>query len=55
MAVAAFLMLLWRETYPARPSGEDGEAEGDGDVERREWDTWGRPEAGFVDLGCVGG
>lgn len=49
VAVAAYLMLLWKDMYPERPSISDkGEGE-DG----REWDTWGRPEGGFVDLGCV--
>lgn len=44
VALAAFLMLLWRDMYPAntRP-GKTGE----------EWDRWGRAPAGFVDLGCV--
>lgn len=49
VAIAAFLMLLWKDMYPARqsPTQEGGEGE--------EWDTWGRPENGFIDLGCVSG
>ena len=48
MAIATFLMLLWKEMYPrVEPSDrQPGE-------EIREWDTWGRPPGGFVDLGCV--
>jgi hypothetical protein len=43
VAIAAFLMLLWKDMYPARPpTGSENE-----------WDTWGRPENGFIDLGCV--
>lgn len=54
MAIAAFLMLLWRDMYPSRVAA-NGEAAAQGsDVEStREWDSWGRPEGGFVDLGCV--
>ncbi|KAK8849703.1 hypothetical protein IAR55_005038 [Kwoniella newhampshirensis] len=54
VAIAAFLMLLWKDMYPAREKseglGNDGEME-----ESREWDIWGRPEGGFVDLGCGNG
>ena len=47
VAIAAFLMLLWKDMYPARdPSPVK-------DVEEREWDCWGRPPGGFIDLGCV--
>ena len=46
VAIAAFLMLLWRDMYPPRPLPH---IEGSS----REWDTWGRPLGGFVDLGCV--
>jgi tRNASer (uridine44-2'-O)-methyltransferase len=45
VAIAAYLMLLWKDMYPAR-SGMDG-------AEAREWDAWGRPQGGFIDLGCV--
>ncbi|OXB36007.1 hypothetical protein LQV05_005557 [Cryptococcus neoformans] len=51
VAVAAYLMLLWKDMYPARPSAND---KGKGD-NGKEWDTWGRPEGGFVDLGCGNG
>jgi hypothetical protein len=44
VAIAAFLMLLWKDMYPAREAASAG-----GD----EWDTWGRPKKGFIDLGCV--
>jgi len=47
VAIAAFLMLLWKEMYPVQDMDYvDG-------GERREWDAWGRPKNGFVDLGCV--
>jgi len=46
IAIATFLMLLWRDMYPAREPPKDEE-------EPNEWDKWGRPPAGFVDLGCV--
>jgi len=49
VAIAAFLMLLWRDMYAARV---DGERDWD---ERQMWDKWGRPPRGFVDLGCVSG
>lgn len=44
VALAAFLMLLWKDMYPAREVRAD---------EDKPWDTWGRPSSGFVDLGCV--
>ncbi|EJT99227.1 DUF1613-domain-containing protein [Dacryopinax primogenitus] len=57
VAIAAFLMLLWKLDYPALGVprapllvGENPERE-----ERCEWSTWGRPEGGFVDLGCGNG
>ena len=40
-------MLLWRDMYPMR------EGVGEEDGVGREWDSWGRPKGGFVDLGCV--
>lgn len=43
IAICAFLMLLWKDKYPAREGQETGMA----------WDLWGRPPGGFVDLGCV--
>lgn len=46
VAIATFLMLLWKDMYPARQAP-------DGKEEVEEWDTWGRPTGGFVDLGCV--
>lgn len=47
VAIAAFLMLLWRDMYPARGSTARLEEAAE------QWDTWGRPPGGFVDLGCV--
>jgi tRNASer (uridine44-2'-O)-methyltransferase len=39
-------MLLWKDMYPPR--------EKDDSVENpNPWDTWGRPDGGFLDLGCV--
>lgn len=46
VAIAAFLMLLWKEEYPRVTCAKEA---GSGE----EWDTWGRPPGGFVDLGCV--
>ncbi|KAL7425199.1 tRNA(Ser) Um(44) 2'-O-methyltransferase [Cryptotrichosporon argae] len=48
VAIAAFLMLLWKDMYPAREA-----ASGSGGVE--EWERWGRPPGGFIDLGCGNG
>ncbi|KAK4686049.1 tRNASer (uridine44-2'-O)-methyltransferase, partial [Tremellales sp. Uapishka_1] len=46
IAIAAFLMLLWKDMYPERTVvGES----------QHEWDSWGRPERGFIDLGCGNG
>ncbi|WRT69740.1 uncharacterized protein IL334_006731 [Kwoniella shivajii] len=51
IAIAAFLMLLWKDMYPplSPPSNTTDQEE------EREWDTWGRPEGGFIDLGCGNG
>lgn len=48
IAIATFLMLLWKEMYPTveQTGAPDSEVV-------REWDTWGRPPGGFIDLGCV--
>jgi len=48
VAIAAFLMLLWKEMYP--PILSNPEREG-----ANEWDSWGRPPGGFIDLGCGNG
>nr|ODN92317.1 hypothetical protein L204_05416 [Cryptococcus depauperatus CBS 7855] len=50
IAVAAYLMLLWKDMYSAERLPNTGEA-----VEEREWDNWGKPERGFVDVGCGNG
>jgi len=47
IAIATFLMLLWKDMYPPR------QVPAESDEEAKDWDTWGRPPAGFVDLGCV--
>lgn len=44
VAVATFLMLLWRDMYPSRHLDTPNLS--------RPWDTWGRPSSGFLDLGC---
>lgn len=43
VAVATFLMLLWRDIYPRQ----------DAPPSNRPWDGWGRPPSGFMDIGCV--
>ncbi|OCF42582.1 hypothetical protein I317_03567 [Kwoniella heveanensis CBS 569] len=61
VAIAAFLMLLWKEMYPPRerarplPVASDGVGPIAEPDEERERDTWGRPEGGFIDLGCGNG
>ncbi len=49
VAVATFLMLLWRDMYPLIDHDPNVRAAGES------WSTWGRPAGGFVDLGCVSG
>ena len=49
VAIAAFLMLLWKDMYPSRSESGEGKGEGEGE----EWSKWGRPPRGFIDLGCV--
>lgn len=50
VAVATFLMLLWKDMYPRRDGASSQDNEGP-----RQWDTWGRPEGGFLDIGCGNG
>ncbi|KAG7558211.1 hypothetical protein FFLO_02864 [Filobasidium floriforme] len=51
VAIACFLMLLWKDMYP--PIKQESGLE---DVpSRRPWDLWGRPAGGFLDLGCGNG
>ncbi|KAG8980030.1 tRNA(Ser) Um(44) 2'-O-methyltransferase [Tulasnella sp. 425] len=47
IGIATFLLLLWKQTYPARdvPAVD----------ETQSWDTWGRPPGGWMDLGCGNG
>ncbi|ORX37646.1 hypothetical protein BD324DRAFT_389608 [Kockovaella imperatae] len=47
VAIAAFLMLLWRDMYPAQESSKS--------IEGKPWNSWGRPPGGFIDLGCGNG
>ncbi|KZO98616.1 DUF1613-domain-containing protein [Calocera viscosa TUFC12733] len=53
VAIAAFLMLLWKGEYPGLEEGRPPAT--DDDAGECEWSTWGRPEGGFVDLGCGNG
>ncbi|WWC73653.1 uncharacterized protein I206_107625 [Kwoniella pini CBS 10737] len=55
IAIAAFLMLLWKDMYPPLPLSEVVSKNEEIQEEIREWDTWGRPEGGFIDLGCGNG
>jgi tRNASer (uridine44-2'-O)-methyltransferase len=50
VAVATFLMLLWKDMYPPR---REDEVDINGRDAEESWRTWGRPKGGFVDLGCV--
>ncbi|KAJ9094412.1 hypothetical protein QFC21_005951 [Naganishia friedmannii] len=54
VAVACFLMLLWKDMYPARDLADvpDTTAEA---LKDRPWLQWGRPDNGFLDLGCGNG
>ncbi|KAL9938032.1 hypothetical protein V8E36_002655 [Tilletia maclaganii] len=59
IGIAAWLMCLWKEMYPAStvpadvpgPDGDDADAE----RRRRPWTGWARPPGGFVDVGCGNG
>jgi tRNASer (uridine44-2'-O)-methyltransferase len=53
IAIAAFLMLLWKDMYPPQACSGKSETEVHEADGEREWDTWGRPRNGFLDLGCV--
>ncbi|KAF7335321.1 DUF1613-domain-containing protein [Mycena sanguinolenta] len=47
IGIATFLILLWKDTYPAPPAS---------DVPPDEpWRGWGRPAGGFLDFGCGNG
>ncbi|KAJ7632477.1 hypothetical protein FB45DRAFT_831644 [Roridomyces roridus] len=47
IAIATFLILLWKDTYPALdvPAVPEDEP----------WRAWGRPTGGFLDFGCGNG
>ncbi|WVR08045.1 hypothetical protein IAU60_005090 [Kwoniella sp. DSM 27419] len=58
VAIAAFLMLLWRDMYPARTRQMNDDSREETIIvedDQRRWHTWGRPPGGFVDLGCGNG
>jgi tRNASer (uridine44-2'-O)-methyltransferase len=46
-------MLLWRDMYPKRDLTQDTEIEPEA-IKDEPWLEWGRPQGGFLDLGCVG-
>ncbi|KAH8825829.1 DUF1613-domain-containing protein [Flagelloscypha sp. PMI_526] len=46
IAIAAYLMLVWKEMFRREGMVEGG---------LEPWKTWGRPPAGFLDLGCGNG
>ncbi|KAF7302225.1 hypothetical protein MIND_00789500 [Mycena indigotica] len=45
IGIATFLMVLWRDTYPALDASHPDEP----------WRGWGRPPGGFLDFGCGNG
>ncbi|KAJ7141139.1 hypothetical protein C8R44DRAFT_604377 [Mycena epipterygia] len=47
IGIATFLILLWKDTYPA-PSTSDVPLD-------EPWHGWGRPTGGFLDFGCGNG
>ncbi|KAI5449092.1 tRNA(Ser) Um(44) 2'-O-methyltransferase [Naganishia albida] len=54
VAVACFLMLLWRDMYPKRDIPKDMDYTPE-IVKDKPWLAWGRPQGGFLDLGCGNG
>ncbi|KAF6756478.1 DUF1613 domain-containing protein [Ephemerocybe angulata] len=46
IGIATFLMLLWKDSYPASQETID---------ETAPWKSWGRPLGGFIDFGCGNG
>ncbi|KAF7294207.1 hypothetical protein HMN09_01149100 [Mycena chlorophos] len=48
VGIATFLMVLWRETYPAPTLTEPVPPD-------EPWRGWGRPPGGFLDFGCGNG
>ncbi|KAJ7130949.1 hypothetical protein C8R46DRAFT_1015874 [Mycena filopes] len=47
IGIATFLILLWKDTYPALPTSDIPPDE--------PWHGWGRPPGGFLDFGCGNG
>lgn len=45
-------MLLWRDMYPKRDIPKDMDYTPE-IVKDKPWLAWGRPQGGFLDLGCV--
>ncbi|KAK0538988.1 tRNA(Ser) Um(44) 2'-O-methyltransferase [Tilletia horrida] len=54
LGIAAWLMCLWKDSYPActAPEGPENEY---CDRGQRPWTRWARPPGGFVDVGCGNG
>lgn len=46
-------MLLWRDMYPKRDLSGDTNISPE-TLKDKPWLEWGRPQGGFLDLGCVG-
>ncbi|TFK47629.1 DUF1613 domain-containing protein [Heliocybe sulcata] len=53
IGIATYLMLLWKDMYSS-PNGVRQQSNSRSQSERP-WDTWPRPQAGFLDLGCGNG
>jgi tRNASer (uridine44-2'-O)-methyltransferase len=45
-------MLLWRDMYPKRDLTQNTEIAPE-TIKDKPWLEWGRPQGGFLDLGCV--
>ncbi|KAF9511941.1 hypothetical protein BS47DRAFT_1372921 [Hydnum rufescens UP504] len=48
ISIATFLILLWKDMYPAPTTPIDPDS-------KQPWHAWGRPQNGFLDLGCGNG
>ncbi|KDQ08165.1 hypothetical protein BOTBODRAFT_572461 [Botryobasidium botryosum FD-172 SS1] len=51
IAIATFLILVWKHSYPPLDARAHDQSEPDGEP----WGNWPRPPDGFVDLGCGNG
>jgi hypothetical protein len=45
-------MLLWKDMYPARDVNNVPDVTPEA-LKDKPWLQWGRPDNGFLDLGCV--